>query len=163
MGYDYYILIQGKKEGRWVKIEYQHKSGTYGAVDNHYFYTHKDMAENYYGDGSEFSHNMGLQPGATAWPMGDYQYIFSYDQIKKDYLEYCQEIPIDDVKEHLTEVSANEITLSVLRELRDYLDSVISNNGESEGMVAELKEYYHKCSDALVNYDTVRVVFGLTP
>lgn len=71
MGYNYYILVH-----HVLNMNYFESSGSYGLVDTHYFMSHMD-------EHPEYTENLN-ESLALLYEMGEYQYIFSYETIKKD-------------------------------------------------------------------------------
>lgn len=147
MGYDYYILVQGKKNGLWVNVDHVHNTGAYSNINNHYFMSEANHLPRY--NGENFSVNMG-----------EYQYIFSLEKMKEDH----DEIPLldcDTVKEHILWLLKSP-TKESLQEIRDYIDEKLSDEEKyCEGYLDELTTYRQKCTDVLLDYDEARVVFGV--
>lgn len=161
MGYDYYILIQGKKNEDWYTIDYKSCGGTYVAVDNHYFYTEKERTRNVSSCEIEYSQDMG-----------EFQYEFSYETMKDDYEKYSfnKDKPqaLVDIKHHIKNILDKELTYDVIVGLKDYLkgftdDLDHSSRGVTEGYFNELKNYFGQCMKYKEHYDDVRIIFGLSP
>ncbi|CAH6419726.1 Hypothetical protein HVR_LOCUS803 [uncultured virus] len=152
MGYDYYILIQGLKEGKWVKVEYHHYGGSYSDILNHYFINETQVVPKY-DEVHEFPD-----------PMGKHHYIFSYETLKADHAKHHPQVNVDTVKDHLTQVLNEELTIDSIKKLHTYLgDSLESqtNAYAPDGLIEELNIYYEKCTKAHAYYDEVRLIFGV--
>lgn len=158
MGYDYYILIQGKKDGKWYDLDYKSCSGTYGAVNNHYFYTESNKRRSV--GNMEFSQ-----------PMGEYQHIFTYECMKEDYDKHTDKrghCLYVDVKNYVTNVIKKNLTYETIVELKDYLEEFISeldhpSRNVTELYVSELVEYFEQCRNYKEQYGDVRIIFGFSP
>lgn len=65
----------------------------------------------------------------------------TYERLKEDYMA-----DFNNVKTRLTELMTQDLTMDSLKDLRDYFESILTNEGSSEGVISELEEYYNKCT-----------------
>jgi len=74
MGYDYFILYCGTKDGIKYEINHREGTGSYGASYNHYLFQKRDKSFSYTG----------------YHEMGKYCFIIDFETVKGDY-EACEE------------------------------------------------------------------------
>lgn len=122
MGYNYYLLILGTKDGQVEELDYISSSGSYGSCFNHYFYERQHRPYSYKGDKA----------------MGKYQYVHSFDILKMMYEKYGLKNP-EIIKKTLCELMKGELDLETLVQIRDYVNTQLDTGSLSEGAFNELE------------------------
>jgi hypothetical protein len=83
MGYNYYFLILGTKDDKQEELEYFENSGSYSCVGIHWFFCNRKNDYTYSGKSN----------------MGEYQYIFYFDELEPIYNEIHYKESYSDVKD----------------------------------------------------------------
>lgn len=165
MGYDYYVIIQGKYGNNpddWTILTYDFFNGSYDKSVNYYFYNHRYTMPKYDITSSLLNKCGVYSPEYSRF--GSW-YIFSYDDIKIDYLKYTANggpsINHKLIREKLTSMVNSNITMDMLTELRNILDKVISD--VEINFKGELETYHNICETYRSQYQDVRILYGIFP
>lgn len=159
MGYNYYILIQGRgsiaadsNREDWIDLQYYDYSGSYSGTDQHYFFTH--ASNQYQLVGNDFSKEMG-----------DFQYVFTYETLTSDYKQYVENYDLVleslNLKDKLHNIAESKLTIETIMELHDCLTNIIE--AHACYFREELEIYYMICKELHSEYQDVRIIFGLSP
>lgn len=147
MGYTYSFLIKGSKNNEWFTLEHNSYCGSYSAIHNHYFINH-------------------LESGTKNEDNG-FDYVFSYDDIKKAYDENKKmdnDIILKEIENIIQDKLKDGLTIESVKELLDIIGFKYDEMDKKEvNGFNELEMYYNKCSDYIKTYDKVMLIFSFIP
>lgn len=147
MGYNYYLLIQGEKDGQVQELDYKSSSGSYGSCTDHYFFERMNREYDYQGTKE----------------MGEYQYIHPFEILKMMYDKFNVKDP-EEIRKKITELISGELNREILIEIREYIDAQLDTDSLTEGAFNELEIYYQKCVKFMEKgYTDLKVIFGHIP
>ena len=151
MGYDYFFLITGDKDGQTHELKYLKGSGTYGATDLHYFFNHPGSPMNYQGTRD----------------MGQSQYVNRLEDLRLDYLRIHEELTRTEqkIKRKFGEFKDIPITRQTLDDLIGFLEKKRSKFNEIHSQsIEELYEWTEKCDKyESRGYSDIKLIYGFYP
>lgn len=148
MGYDSFILIQGKNiKGEILDLYYSCFSGSHGCGCHHYLYTKR--------------YDSPLVSYSGTKDMGTYCHLINFSCIEEDYKNNFG--GISNIDTDVANILKSGTDREKLNLLKEYIDNLQESN-KNESWLDELESYYQLCNDYInQGYSDLLIYYGIEP
>jgi hypothetical protein len=142
MGYNYEIILEGKKGNEWIILEHYENFGSYGCSDNHYFFNNSLFCNK-------------INDYESIYKSDDY-YLIDIKKMRTDYLEINKK---NDWKNILIRYIKSVESIDLVK---DYVDE-LSYEIEKPLYFDELEKWYRIVkNNEKLGYKEMRLIFGIS-
>lgn len=139
-GFDFYIIIQGKKEGQWYDLKSKNQRGSgYSFANCCYFFCERKR--------------IGMSEESDGWSI----YTFSYETLMADLEKFKSSV---DLRVYLRDLSCKSIINQLdVDKLKRFIDNKNYPISDYARYLEQLNMYCDLCEKFIREYDDVRVIY----